>query len=217
MNKQEAVPQEAYDEAFWKGETHDWWQFGAEEDGKRKSEGQHPDRIKQCFGDDIKVLDAGCGRGFLVKFLREVNVDAVGVDYSKYAVEHAAAKGHVAEADVTNLPFEDNSKDLVISREIFEHLTLEQSKKAFEEMIRVSKKYIYLTIWMNFDEDADDDIVLDDFDRDPTHITYCTRNFWEKRLGLYVNAGILKRRKDLEEVLDWCKKGRCFVFEKADS
>ena len=35
-----------------------------------------------------KVLDVGCGKGFLVKDLLSLGIDVYGVDISKYAIDH---------------------------------------------------------------------------------------------------------------------------------
>lgn len=213
--KQEAIPSSAYDKEFWEGQKHSWWVYGADEEGKRKSEGEHPARIIQAFGSGVNILDTGAGMGWLVRFINQLGTSAIGVDYSEYAVKNSLTKGKMILGSVTSLPmFVDGQFDVVISREVFEHLTLEESERAFNEMLRVSSRYIYLTIWMNFDQGASDDVVLDDLERDPTHITYCTRGFWQKRFNKYIEQGVLVQRKDLETLLDWKQKGRCFVFEK---
>ena len=41
------------------------------------------------FFPATRVLDAGCARGFVVEALRELDVDAEGVDASRWAVAHA--------------------------------------------------------------------------------------------------------------------------------
>lgn len=209
---QEPIPQEEYGKQWWN--NNPFWIYGHDEKAKRRSEGCAPYLTLEAFDAwESKILDAGAGRGWLSKFLSEYGADVAGLDYSEYAIENKVFD-NLIKGDMTNLPFDKDSFDLVISRENFEHLTLDQSDKAFEEMLRVSKKYIYLTIWMNFDPNASDDIVLTDTDKDPTHITFCTRTFWNKRFIKYLDNGTLKQRADLEKVLDWKNKGRCFVFEK---
>src|SRR5438067_3110560 len=49
-----------------------------------------------------RTLDVGCATGFVVEALRELGMDAEGVDVSQYAVDHAAlgAQGHVQYGDV---------------------------------------------------------------------------------------------------------------------
>src|SRR5204862_7425117 len=51
--------------------------------------------------DAGRTLDVGCATGFVVEALRELGVDAAGVDVSQYAVEQAAqgARGHIGYGD----------------------------------------------------------------------------------------------------------------------
>lgn len=212
---QEPIPQEAYDESFWRGEKSPWWsEFGVSEDGKRKTEGEAPARIISAFNPS-SILDSGAGPGWLAKFLSEFGSvsTVVGLDYSKQALKISPIKEKMVLGSVTEMPFADKSFDLVISREVFEHLTVEQAQSAFDEILRVSKKWIYMTIWMNFDPEAKDDVVLDDLAIDPTHITFCTRNWWNNFFKKYIDDGIIKEDKEKEEFLDWRGKGRVYVFE----
>ena len=52
--------------------------------------------------DVRRSLDVGCAMGFVVEALRELGIDAEGVDVSQYAVEHAAlgARGHVRQGNL---------------------------------------------------------------------------------------------------------------------
>jgi ubiquinone/menaquinone biosynthesis C-methylase UbiE len=45
--------------------------------------------------------------------------------------------------DITEIPFENNSVDLVFTRNLFNHIDADQIKKAVDELFRVSKKYIF--------------------------------------------------------------------------
>src|SRR6266545_8379307 len=49
-----------------------------------------------------RVLDAGCGFGFLVEALRERRVEASGIDVSEYAVSnvHASGRPHCRVASI---------------------------------------------------------------------------------------------------------------------
>lgn len=44
--------------------------------------------IKKIYGE-VTFLDFGCAKGYLVKALRLLGLDAYGYDVSKYAVENA--------------------------------------------------------------------------------------------------------------------------------
>lgn len=96
-----------------------------------------------------KVLDAGCGEGFtLSKFYEfKIGKELEGIDSSEQAVElgkkmypHLSLK----IGDIYTLRYIDNSFDIVICTEVLEHL--QDPKEALKELIRVSKKYLLLTV-----------------------------------------------------------------------
>jgi SAM-dependent methyltransferase len=68
-----------------------------------------------------KVLDVGCGQGFMEPMITKLGMKYTGVTLGEdYRI--CKEKGlDVYEADFTFLPFEDNSFDLIISRHSLEH------------------------------------------------------------------------------------------------
>lgn len=79
-----------------------------------------------------RVLDFGCAKGFLVKALRILDVEAWGVDVSEYAVNHADAEtkpylyqdmfGERGAARLGSKNCFDNY-DWMIAKDVLEHLT----------------------------------------------------------------------------------------------
>ncbi len=99
--------------------------------------------------DVATTLDVGCATGFVVEALRELGVDAKGVDVSRWAVEHPAlgATGHIGYGNLLErLPFEDASFDLVSAFETLEHLPPESVPRALVELRRVTRGYVVATI-----------------------------------------------------------------------
>jgi ubiquinone/menaquinone biosynthesis C-methylase UbiE len=95
------------------------------------------------------VLDVGCGEGFVLQKLKmnKVGKRLEGVDFLKTAIDI----GHKIHPDVTlkqgniyDLQYKDNSFDVVICSEVLEHL--EDPEKALSELVRVSKKYVVLSV-----------------------------------------------------------------------
>jgi ubiquinone/menaquinone biosynthesis C-methylase UbiE len=201
-----------YDEKWFN--DYKWWPFNNTLEAKQITEGRHPTIIKNIVGENKRILDVGCGQGFLVHFLRDLGVDAVGVDYSEYGIKNCVeqVREYVSVADVVSLPFKDNEFDMVIGRELFEHITLSQAEAGFKEMLRVSKKYLYFTIWLNFSIFANDYEFSSDM-RDETHITFATRKFWEEKFNLWSSGKVIPV-KEMEKSLDWMDKRRCFIYEK---
>ena len=102
------------------------------------------------MGKNSSILDIGCAKGFMMhdfsKLIPEISVN--GVDISDYAIENSMKdiKPYVKVADVRNLPFADNSFDLVISINTIHNLGIEELKKALKEIERVSKKDAFITV-----------------------------------------------------------------------
>ena len=72
-----------------------------------------------------QALEIGCGDGAMLNLLAERGINAVGVDASSSGVEKCVSRGlraHCLDASTDNLPFEDESFDLVICLETIEHL-----------------------------------------------------------------------------------------------
>lgn len=99
--------------------------------------------------DPRRTLDVGCATGFVVEALRELGIDAAGVDVSQYAVEQSAlgARGHIGYGDLSRrLPFPDGRFDLVTVLETLEHLPPEAVPHALAELRRVTRGYVVATI-----------------------------------------------------------------------
>lgn len=95
------------------------------------------------------ILDAGCGEGFTMSKLAEFGVgkQIEGVEYSKDAItlgKKFFPNLVIKQGSVYELPYEDNSFDLIVCTEVLEHL--EDPKKAIKEMLRVSKKYLVISV-----------------------------------------------------------------------
>ncbi len=95
------------------------------------------------------VLDVGCGEGFTLNKLYEEKIGKKleGVDFLEKAVE-IGKKLHphltLNRGDIYKLGYKNDSFDLVMATEVLEHL--EDPKKGLEELTRVSKKYLLLSV-----------------------------------------------------------------------
>jgi len=95
------------------------------------------------------VLDVGCGMGLDYEMYKSNNsaIEYHGIDACEGFIEdnkknHPEADFRVARAQ--ELPFEDNSFDLVTCRGVLEHL--DEPETAISEIARVSKQHVVL-IW----------------------------------------------------------------------
>ena len=87
---------------------------------------------------DLKILDAGCGTGAMLSYLRPYG-EVVGVDISSEAVRLAGTREvdgcPLVQCSLTNLPFEDGSFDLVTSFDVI--CCIDEHGLAFQELSRV--------------------------------------------------------------------------------
>ena len=96
----------------------------------------YDDDVREIFKDNLEsdlsrstVLDVGCGGGLFTEELARLGCRVAGVDLSRRSIEvaqqHAEQKGltimyHVASGD--QLPFYDNTFDLVVCCDVIEHV-----------------------------------------------------------------------------------------------
>lgn len=97
-----------------------------------------------------RILDVGCGMAHLLYEFTQVvpGIEVVGIDISDYALEHAKeeVRGNLRKGRAQELPFEDNSFDLVISLTTLHNLKVYNLKKAVQEIERVSKGNSYIMV-----------------------------------------------------------------------
>ena len=104
-------------------------------------------RIKELLSVTEKdtILEVGCGVGFLS---REFNSNYTGLDYSSDIVNRHLQlypNHKVIVGNANNLPFADNSFDLVFCCGVFQYLpTKEFADRVIDEMYRVSRRGILL-------------------------------------------------------------------------
>lgn len=95
------------------------------------------------------ILDAGCGEGFTLDRLSKAKIGGslIGADRSRTALnlgKELFPSLNLAQADIYNLPFKDNSLDLIVCTEVLEHV--KNPRMALRELLRVSKKYLVLSV-----------------------------------------------------------------------
>jgi ubiquinone/menaquinone biosynthesis C-methylase UbiE len=96
------------------------------------------------------LLDVGCAKGFMLHDLMELipGIRVSGVDISDYAIAHAmdGIKSKVQVADAKDLPFADNSFDVVIAINTIHNLDRDDCAQALREIERVSRKGSFITV-----------------------------------------------------------------------
>jgi 2-polyprenyl-3-methyl-5-hydroxy-6-metoxy-1,4-benzoquinol methylase len=207
---QEAVTAAHYDDEYF---AADWREGGNryELETRRRVEDRNPALIKEVLGP-TRVLDVGCGPGFLMLFLAELGVDVEGIDFSpssrKLAPPEVRDKILIGEVSQPHVP--ERSFDLVVCREVLEHLTVVQVRRTVEQLCRASSRFVYVTTRFHPAPESLLDFTTD-FETDPTHVTLLAKDFLR---CLFVLEGF-RRREDLEERMDWAGKGRVLVYERS--
>ena len=88
------------------------------------------------YGNDARVLEAGCGTGLVLEKVARFAREAVGIDLSRGMLQKAIGRGlRVANASITHLPFADASFDVAYSFKVLAHI--EAIGDALREMARV--------------------------------------------------------------------------------
>lgn len=87
-----------------------------------------------------KILDAGCGTGYLLKAAHERGLESYGIDISAQGVKIAsviAPESHISVGQAEQLEFSDNFFDYVTCLGVLEHFS--DMEKGLQEMKRVAK------------------------------------------------------------------------------
>lgn len=137
-----------YGEMYWDG-PRDYGYGGYNYDGRWRSVARD---IIAHYGlkPGMKVLDVGCGKGFLVKdlMLECPGLEAFGLDVSLYAITHAPEEltGRLHLGTAEKLPFTDKSFDCVLSLNTIHNFPRPRAIKAMAEIERVSKGNSFVVV-----------------------------------------------------------------------
>jgi len=127
--------------------------------------------IKYCgIKDNETVLDFGCAKGYMVKALRLLGINARGSDISYYAIS-------MCDREVEPYVHKEiTTADWCISKDVFEHLT----EYEIEEMLKKFKsyfKYVFMVIPLGDGNRFN----VPEYENDITHITSQPKEWWEDK------------------------------------
>ncbi len=137
-----------YGELYWDG-PREYGYGGYRYDGRWRPVAR--DMIEHyALAPGMRVLDIGCGKGFLVKdlMLERPGIEAFGLDLSLYAIVHAPIElaGRLVAGTADRLPFPDRSFDLVVSLNTIYNLSRPRAVRAMAEIERVSKGKSFVVV-----------------------------------------------------------------------
>jgi hypothetical protein len=93
-------------------------------------------------------LEFGCATGAMVQSLRELGIDADGVDASPYAIDRAASsvRPFLTAGDFGLLDQPLEPRDAVIGQEVFEHLPPQDIPVVFRRIREVCRRWFIITV-----------------------------------------------------------------------
>ena len=93
-----------------------------------------------------KILDAGCGAGFMSRIYARSGAEVIGIDRAGKMLDQAKKEEDKTklgisfiEGDITNLPFQDEKFDAISCVAVLIHDSPEECQKFFHESSRVIK------------------------------------------------------------------------------
>jgi len=106
---------------------------------------------KEVF-EPRNLLDVGAGRGTFTAYARDAGIEAEGFDFSEWAISDEGRYPR-CNADWLRLhdatepwSYEDDSFDLVVVLDFFEHIYEKELGFVISEMRRVASKYLFIQI-----------------------------------------------------------------------
>jgi glycerol-3-phosphate cytidylyltransferase-like family protein len=137
VQNQKAAQAEAFDPSYfhsnWRQDTGGNYTI----EQRRRLEGRNPELIRDTF-QARSVLDMGCGPGALMFLLDEIGVRADGVDVAQVSKELAPpeVRDRIRIGSITDIDLPSDSYELVICREVLEHMTVLQVQQAVQNICR---------------------------------------------------------------------------------
>ena len=126
-----------------------------------------------------KVLDFGCAKGFLVKALRILGIEAYGVDVSQYAIAQTdtAIRQYCCLTPPKDfLPSFVDVYDWMIAKDVFEHIPEQAIRDLLVQTAgRVRRCFAVIPLAAN---DISNKYIVPEYDRDVTHVLARTAKWW---------------------------------------
>ena len=137
-----------FDRDYWDGDRRHGY-GGYRYDGRWRAVA---DAMREHYGleAEARVLDVGCGKGFLLHDLTQSvpGIEVAGIDVSAYAIAHAKeeVRPYLRAGSAVELPWHDDSFDLVISINTLHNLRCYELERALCEIERVGRRHKYVCV-----------------------------------------------------------------------
>ncbi len=135
-----------------------------------------------------KVLDIGCGVGMLAGQFKKLGFNITGVDVNKEAIANSTCPDNCFWVKTTaRLDYPDNNFDLVVSREVLEHISESEIDECIKEWDRVGKGVMVHIIAVSERGPSAID--------DPAHINVKSEQWWINKFKEHGYRAIKNPRK----------------------
>ena len=141
------------------------------------------------------AIEFGCGKGPRVYAMKNVGIEAKGIEISEFAVNN---KIHHDVYHGSVLDFEWQNFDLAIAYDLLEHISYEDLDDAIQNLYDSTNKHILVSVPVIGDPNLE---------ADPTHIIKEDREWWVKQ---FVSKGL----KEVEVPQHFLYREQLMIFEK---
>jgi predicted TPR repeat methyltransferase len=120
------------------------------------------------------VLDFGCAKGYLVKALRLLKINASGFDISEYAISQVDSdvKQHVA----TTIP--DKRFDFIICKDVLEHMSAHLVGETLKTLAKHTDR-VFIVVPLGDGEKY----IIPSYELDITHVIRESLSWWENEVS----------------------------------
>jgi SAM-dependent methyltransferase len=126
-----------------------------------------------------RVLDYGCAKGFLVKALRILDINAFGCDVSSYAIDKVDPDvRHVCKLMKNNntIPF-SYKFDWIISKDVLEHIKEDDINVFLKKAHAITDRMFHVIPLAN----KQGGLIVPEYELDRTHILKKDQGWWIKK------------------------------------
>jgi len=227
MNLQEQKKIQKHFERMWQDGEKPWIDIGMEPD------------LDQFFKllshkyPRAKILDIGCGNGWISIRAAKEGHEVWGIDSSETAIKEAITvaktKGvdkttHFQVGDALNLSYEDNSFDALIDRGLFHHIIADNRPLYFQNILRVlkPKSLMYLHVFSTKNPSTNGELFTEELVKEvfAPHFTILASSAEPYRLPvcpqLSLESRMLKQTHILVATVAFPQKGQANIFSKPD-
>lgn len=137
-----------FEKDYWDGDRK-YGYGGYQYDGRWRPVAEEMGRYYNLKPGD-KILDVGCGKGFLLYEFMQVlpGAHVAGIDISQYAIDNAKeeVKPFLRVGNAIDLPYQDKTFEFAVSINTLHNLYNYELRKALQEIERVGKEKKYIVM-----------------------------------------------------------------------